>query len=75
SLLETLIDTGINQGYFEEINIENYSKLLLYNIINVFIIENYPFGCFSYILMPLLTEKGKKILNVIDAERFFESKQ
>jgi AcrR family transcriptional regulator len=73
SLLKTLLTVGINQGYFEEINIDIYAKLLLYNIINVFIIEDEPFDYLEYIFRPLLTEKGKKALDAVDVERFFEN--
>ena len=71
SILKTLLIDGINQDYFEEINSDIYAKLLLYNIINIFIIANEPFDYLKYILLPLLTEKGKNMLNAIDIERFF----
>jgi len=71
SLLEKLLITGIDQDYFKKIDIYIYSRLLLFNIVNLFIMAEEPFDSLSYIVEPLLTEKGESALNAINTELYF----
>lgn len=71
SILDTIIKKGIRHYHFNEnINIEHYSKFLMYNLSHYVFDNEDKAQNIHYILSPLLTERGVELLEDVDMMLF-----
>lgn len=70
-IVEKILEEGVSNGYFRTgINMEVYSRYLLFNLVYLFIPELPNGGIVYYLLIPILTEEGHDVIKTINITEF-----